>query len=195
MRRALYGAFHVFGRAGRSALGRLHGALLGWPGAHVPFGSRLYGMENIEVGEDFDSRGPVWIEAVSSYAGQRFSPKITIGARFRSSGGTHIGAVGSIRIGADCLFGRGVTLIDHGHGSYDDPTGAEFATPPILRELSGRGPIVVGANVWIGENAVILGGVEIGDGAVIGANSVVTHDIPARSIAAGAPARVLRSLA
>ena len=54
--------------------------------------------------------------------------------------------------------------------------------------------IKIGNNVWIGDKACILGGVTIGDGAVIGANSVVTHSIPAHSIAVGSPARVIKIL-
>mgnify|MGYP000846020830 FL=1 len=55
-------------------------------------------------------------------------------------------------------------------------------------------PVVVGNNVWIGGNVVICPGVTIGDNAVIGAGSVVTKDIPADSIAAGNPCRVIRSI-
>ena len=52
----------------------------------------------------------------------------------------------------------------------------------------------MGNNVWLGRNAAVLPGVTIGDGAVIGANSVVTKSIPPNSFAAGAPAQVLRKL-
>ena len=52
----------------------------------------------------------------------------------------------------------------------------------------------IGDNVWFGVNCVVTGGVEIGERAVIGANSVVTQSIPARTIAAGAPAKVLREI-
>jgi galactoside O-acetyltransferase len=51
---------------------------------------------------------------------------------------------------------------------------------------------VIEDKVWIGSNAVVLPGVRIGYGAVIGAGSVVTHDIPARTVAVGTPCRVLR---
>ncbi len=55
-------------------------------------------------------------------------------------------------------------------------------------------PITVGSNVWIGGNTVILPGVTVGDNVVIGAGSVVTRDIPANSVAAGNPCRVLREI-
>lgn len=53
-------------------------------------------------------------------------------------------------------------------------------------------PIVIGNHVWIGTRAMILKGVTIGDGAVIGAGAIVTRDIPANSVAAGVPARVVK---
>ena len=53
-------------------------------------------------------------------------------------------------------------------------------------------PTVIGNDVWIGDNAVLMQGIVIGDGAVIGAASVVTHDVPAYAIVAGVPARVMR---
>ena len=54
--------------------------------------------------------------------------------------------------------------------------------------------MVLGRNVWLGANVTVLPGVTIGDDAVIGAGSVVTRDIPARSIAVGSPAHVVRTI-
>ena len=56
-----------------------------------------------------------------------------------------------------------------------------------------QAPVMIGNNVWIGARAMILAGSRIGDHAVIAANSVVNGDVPARSVAAGAPARVVRT--
>ena len=64
--------------------------------------------------------------------------------------------------------------------------------PPALSELPLKGDTVIDNDVWIGQNAVILPGVHIGDGAIIGANSVVGSDISPYTIAAGNPARVIR---
>ncbi|MCS5733462.1 DapH/DapD/GlmU-related protein [Herbiconiux daphne] len=55
-------------------------------------------------------------------------------------------------------------------------------------------PIVVEHKVWIGANAVIMPGVRLGYGSVIGAGSVVTHDVPAMTVAVGVPARVVRAI-
>ena len=63
---------------------------------------------------------------------------------------------------------------------------------PALDELPFKGDTVVGNDVWIGQNVTILPGVHIGDGAIIGANSVVAGDIPPYTVAAGNPCRVIR---
>jgi maltose O-acetyltransferase len=73
------------------------------------------------------------------------------------------------------------------------------ATHPVSPEERADGvelakPISIGRNVWIGAGAVVGPGVAIGDDAVIGAGSVVLRDVPARSVAAGVPCRVLRSI-
>jgi acetyltransferase-like isoleucine patch superfamily enzyme len=73
-------------------------------------------------------------------------------------------------------------------------SGGEKDIAPALRDLFSKGPVRIGKRVWIGENACILPGVSIGDGAVIGAGSVVTKDIPPNSIAAGNPAKVIRTI-
>jgi acetyltransferase-like isoleucine patch superfamily enzyme len=72
---------------------------------------------------------------------------------------------------------------------FDDPE-----KPVPWQGFSSKGPTRLGANVWCGANVVVTSGVTIGDRSVIGANSVVTTDIPPYSIAAGVPARVIRAV-
>lgn len=66
------------------------------------------------------------------------------------------------------------------------------AKPPAFSDLPIKGDTVVGNDVWIGQNATILPGVHIGDGAIVGCNSVVASDVPAYTIVAGNPARPIR---
>jgi len=67
-----------------------------------------------------------------------------------------------------------------------------FRTQQPIRDAGYRAaPIVIGANVWIGRGAIVLPGVRIGDRAVIGANAVVTHDVPAGAVVGGVPAQPL----
>lgn len=55
-------------------------------------------------------------------------------------------------------------------------------------------PVVIGNGVWIGANVTILGGVNIGDGAVVAAGAVVTKDVPAKTLVGGVPAKVIKQL-
>jgi acetyltransferase-like isoleucine patch superfamily enzyme len=65
---------------------------------------------------------------------------------------------------------------------------------PMMRPLISKGKVIIGDNVWIGEGAMILPNVHIGEGAIIAANSVVTKDIPAYSIAVGIPAKIIKNI-
>jgi acetyltransferase-like isoleucine patch superfamily enzyme len=90
-----------------------------------------------------------------------------------------------VEIGANCLFGEGVSIHDENHDSTPGDT-------PISKRALRTAPISIGSNVWVGAKATILPGVTIGDWAVIGAGAVVTRDIPPYSVAVGVPARVIR---
>ena len=70
----------------------------------------------------------------------------------------------------------------------------EMFLPPINRPLFSKGPVVIEDNVWIGDKATILSGVTIGMGAIVGANSVITKDIPAYAVVAGSPAKIIKML-
>ncbi|MDB5359564.1 MAG: exopolysaccharide biosynthesis protein [Rhodospirillales bacterium] len=93
----------------------------------------------------------------------------------------------AIRIGQNCLIGDGVSIYDHNHRT-DDPD-----TPYRLQGYSSR-MIRIGDNVWIGAKSFIGAGVSIGDGAVIGAHTIVTKDVPPRTVAYGHTQLVLRPL-
>lgn len=65
---------------------------------------------------------------------------------------------------------------------------------PLSRLQYSKGEVAIGRNVWIGDKVTVLPGVHIGDGAIIGAGSVVTGDVPAYAVVAGNPARIIRNL-
>ncbi|EGJ27719.1 sugar O-acetyltransferase [Streptococcus porcinus] len=90
-----------------------------------------------------------------------------------------------ITIGDNTMIAPNVTIISGTH-----------PLQPSLREqgLQYNLPVQIGKNCWIGANTTVLPGISIGDNSVIGANSLVTKDIPANSLALGSPARVIKSL-
>ena len=94
---------------------------------------------------------------------------------------THIVAFEKVEIGNNVLIASKCFISDTSHGSYKGKKQDDPELPPNERKLVTL-PVKIGNNVWIGENVVVLAGADIGDGCVIGANSVVNQRIPARSI-------------
>jgi acetyltransferase-like isoleucine patch superfamily enzyme len=104
----------------------------------------------------------------------------------------HIVAHEAVVIGDNCLIASKVFISDTSHGGYSGVTGHTSPTvPPALRPMYTRA-VTIGNNVWIGENVSILLGVTIADGCIIGANAVVTNDVPRDCIALGVPARTVK---
>jgi len=105
---------------------------------------------------------------------------------------THIVAYDRVEIGDDVLIASKCFISDTNHGNYKGTDQSDPGQSPRKRRLVSK-PTKIGNNVWVGENVVILAGVEIGDGCIIGANSVVTKEIPPQSIAVGTPAQVIKT--
>ena len=131
------------------------------------------------------------LEAWDSHNGVSFFPNISIGSNVSVGKCFHLGCINSVKICDDVLIGSNVMIIDHNHGMTDH---SDLNTPPNKRILTSNGPIVIGKNVWIGENVSVLSGVVIGENTIIGANSVVTKSIPANCIACGVPAQIIKRI-
>lgn len=114
-----------------------------------------------------------------------FGEQITVGDHFVGNFNLTILDEAPVTIGSHVYIGPNVGIYTVHHALL-----AEQRNEGIMQSR----PVEIHDNVWIGGNVVILRGVTIGEGAVIGAGSVVTHDIPPRVIAAGNPCRVLRPL-
>ncbi len=114
--------------------------------------------------------------------------RIQIGARSAVGNDFVITANDSIKIGSDCLLSYRVTVMDHSHA-----TG--WNIKPVSSGLTAGKPVEIGDRCFIGCNTVIMPGVRLGANCVVGANSVVTKSFEAGSVVAGAPAKLLRSLA
>lgn len=145
----------------------------------------------ISIGDNFSALYNFRIEAWDEYMGERFSPQIVIGDNVSINTDCHIGCINKIIIGDYVLMASKIYISDHSHGEINLET---IDIPPVARKLYSKGPVIISNNVWIGENVAILPGVTIGESAIVGANSVVTKDVPARAIVAGNPAKILKQL-
>ncbi len=131
-----------------------------------------------------DNRGGrIEVENCSFFSGARL--ECWAGAVIRIGNGTYLNrnseivAARSVTIGRDCKIARDVVIMDTDQ-----------------HEIPGIGltirPVTIGDRVWLGTRATVLKGVTIGDDAVVAAGSVVTRDVPSRTIVAGVPARIVR---
>lgn len=162
---------------------------------------------NFRVGEDVSVHGGAYIRIGNSFtAGHHlklhawdvynnaptgFTPSIEIGNNVSILDNCQISCARKIRIGNNVLIGPNVLITDNFHG---DASVDNLAIAPLDRMLVSKGGVEIGDNVWIGRNVCIMPGVRIGDGCIIGANAVVTHDISANCVAVGVPARIISEM-
>lgn len=147
------------------------------------------GLNCITIGDNFRSKPGFHLAAIKRHNGIEFSPNITIGKNVSINYDVHIACINHISIGDGTLIASKVFITDHFHG---DTCKESLDITPGKRQLFSKGPVVIDNDVWIGEGAAILPGVHIGNNSVIGANSVVTHDVAPYSVVAGSPAREIK---
>ena len=151
----------------------------------------LGGAKYISIGDNSFIGKNTILAAHDNYLSQKFTPKIEIGDNVNIGKDSNISCINLIRIGNEVRMGRKVMINDNSHGL---PERGMMDVQPNLRPLYSKGAIVIEDNVWIGEMVCILSNVHIGRGAIIGAGSIVTKDVPAYSIAVGNPAKVVKQL-
>lgn len=120
------------------------------------------------------------------HVSQTFTPVIRIGDRVTATGALQVVAFEEIVIEDDVMFASNCFVSDGMHGT----TTAE--TPYKYQGITSIAPVRIGRGSWIGQNVVVMPGVTIGEFAVVGANSVVTRDVPPRTVSVGAPARPVK---
>lgn len=159
---------------------------------------RILNAEFMEIGDDVSLGPSCMLNAIRRYPGrflsgqpkdtpiQKFNPTIKIGNRVSATGFLSIGAVELVTISDDVILAAHVFISDHSHGR------SNANIPYKYQPLTDISPVEIGRGCWVGQHAVVLPGVTIGEFSIIGANSVVTRDVPARSIAVGAPAKVVK---
>lgn len=170
---------------------RLLARKLGVTRVWVGPGALIRGLSYMEIGDDFVAGPDLWLEAVSRFNDERFMPRLVIGKHVRASRWVHVAVTNRVEIGDHVLIGSKVLITDHNHGSYSAPSSPPNV-PPALRPLSREFTTTVESNVWLCDGVAVTAGAVIGEGSVIGANSVVIGSIPPFTIAAGAPAKVIK---
>lgn len=158
---------------------------------NIEFPILTLGLSCVSIGDNFTSRRNLKLRAFSSFNDQVFYPTIEIGDNVSIETDCHIGCINKIQIGNNVLIASGVYISDHMHGLSDF---SDIEIAPLQRQLFSKGPIVIYDNVWIGERAVILSGVSIGNNSIIAANAVVTKDVPSYTIVAGVPAKIVKTI-
>lgn len=152
----------------------------------LPF--QTYGQHRISIGSKCHIGPSSWFQVVGEAATQEGEPVLKIGDRVSTTGNLMITSASSVTIEDDVLMGRFVHISDHTH-NYKDGTlsiAAQGITDPK--------PVTIKKGAWLAQGAVICPGVTIGENAVIAAYAVVKSDIPARCVAAGNPASVVKQL-
>ena len=120
------------------------------------------------------------------------SKKLFIGKNCKLGDNVHIVANEKVVIGDNCLIASKVFISDTSHGDYSDGNiDSSPDIPPDERQLYTK-VVSIGNNVWIGENVCILLGVRIGNGCIVGANSLVNKTVPDRCIIVGSPAVIIK---
>ena len=112
-----------------------------------------------------------------------FGKNIRIGRNVFINSGCHFQDQGGIEIGDATLIGHNAVLATINHD-----------LDPSMNRANHYAPIKIGKHVWIGSNAVILQGVEIGDWSVVAAGAVVTRDVPPMTVVGGVPAKILKTI-
>lgn len=156
------------------------------PGSAICFPPQvLFNEQAIHIGNGVIV-GPNCSLTVGMAPGQELIAEemLVIGDRCLIGRGCSIAAHFHIEIGADVFFGPNVFVTDQNHGN-------SLEGVPIGHQTQPESPISIGARSWLATGVVVTPGVTIGTDVMIGANSVVTRDIPDGSVAAGAPARVI----
>lgn len=140
------------------------------------FKTEIVGNGYISVGKFLMSRGPLYLKSVND-------GKLTIGENVFFNHNCSITCAEKITIGNHCMFANNLVIIDHDHEKWQEGvvTGALISKPVTIED-----------RVWCGANVTITKGVHIGKGAIVAANAVVTKDVPARSLVAGVPAKIIR---
>lgn len=145
--------------------------------------------ENVIIEDSCWVFGQMWVQTNGKVV-MRHHSKIGVGTTIKS--------IDYVEIGAFTAIGDNVMIVDNNNHPINPDFRKQMRLTGFYGDMrlwkhSAHAPIIIGENCWIGENARICKGVTIGDNAVVAANSVVTKDVPANAVAAGNPAKIVKT--
>jgi UDP-3-O-[3-hydroxymyristoyl] glucosamine N-acyltransferase len=152
----------------------------------IKWPQQLFGANRVQIGRQVRIEAGAIVIAVKKYGQKRYAGSIIIGDRVYINTAFVVIAAEEVNIGDNCSIGPNVFISNCDH-DYNISSGSVLDS-----NLKSRGKITVGKGVWIGRGSNILGGITIGDHAVVAAGSVVTKSVPPYCVVGGNPARVIK---
>ena len=145
----------------------------------------ISGKKYFVFGKNVFFRDGARIECIDNWLDASFKPNLTIGDNTSFEQFAHITSAGNIIIGKNCTFiaRTMITNISHEYASIEED---------VLKQPITVKDVKIGDNCFIGMDVKIFPGVTIGNNVIVGANSIVMHDIPDYSVAVGVPAKVIK---
>ncbi len=162
----------------------------------IRFPFDIRGKKYIKYGKNFTTGVGCRIEAYNfnNRISDRKNPQLIIGNNVQINDYVHLSCAESVIIEDNVLIASKVYVSDLNHGNYSSLKNPEHSCPDEIvkeRKIFTK-PVKISQNAWLGENVAVLSGVTIGKNSIIGANSVVSKNIPENCIAVGNPAKVIK---
>lgn len=155
-----------------------------YKGIYIGFGSKLVGGGNIKLSSNVKIMPQAMLVSVGGL--------IEIGEYSEISMYSRVASAGHVKIGKNVLTGPHVFIADYNHEYRNPHKPIMYQGNSFIPKSNGEPNLVIDDGTWIGTNVVIVGNIRIGKNCVIGANSVVTKDIPDYSVAVGSPCRIVK---
>jgi acetyltransferase-like isoleucine patch superfamily enzyme len=155
-------------------------------GSVIKFPYKCWSRNAISIGKNVFIAENSFFAVSTHHKGQQYLPKVTIGNNVCIGSNLMLASIDRVNIGDNVLISDRVFISDHIHG-YED-----ISIPPIDQPLIKKGSVTIKEDSFIGINAVIMPGVTIGKHSVVGASSVVIHDVPEYTVVSGNPAKIIK---
>lgn len=150
---------------------------------------RIRGNKDIFIGDRTAIAANSWIEAIQRYGDNEYKPMIKIGNDVHVGRYATITSIDEITIEDGCLFSEYIYISDHAHDVI-----TQEDKPLVRMPLVEKGKVHIGRQCFLGFRSIIMPGVTLGERCIVGAGAIVTKSFPAKSVVAGVPAKLVRTI-